>query len=161
MERNDKGFSLVELIVVIAMMAVALTVSSLSLSNITLANAKKCAAKLQSNLELIRVESTRRVSGDAPILKLYREDGDIYLKAGESEAEVVGNSSVTVKYRIPGEASFTELIDKDEGGAVLQFSYVKSTGGFATLGAEKILVSGANREYNITLYKNTGKVKMD
>ena len=156
MKGKDKGFSLVELIVVIAMMAVAVTVTSLALSNITLANAKKCATELRTALELARVETTGRVAGDAPVIRLYKDDGSIYLKAGDAGAEEIGNGSVKVQYRTESGGT---LADLDDTG--LQFQYKKSTGGFARMDAKEIVISGAYREYVITLYETTGKVKMD
>lgn len=153
---NDKGFSLVELIVVIAMMAVAVTVTSLSLSNITLANAKKCATEIRTSLELARVETTGRVAGEAPVIWIYKDDGNIYLKAGDAEAEEIGNGSVKVQYRAKSGESLSELDD-----AGIKFQYKKSTGGFVDMDAKEIVVTGAYREYVITLYEKTGKVKMD
>lgn len=150
MKGKDKGFSLVELIVVIAIMAVATTVSGYALSTITLANAKNCATEIKSKFDLVRMESTTNLDQEPQILWLYEEDDNVYLKVGTGEAKKVGNSSVTVK--CDGTALSSDGV---------KFQYDKGSGAFSTFGCSKIEVSGASREYTITLYKPTGKVKME
>lgn len=152
MRGKDKGFSLVELVVVIAIMAVATTVGGYALSTISLANAKNCATEIKSKLEKTRMESTTDIEGDAPVVELYSEDGSVYLKVGTMEPEEIGNSRVTVV--CDGE----ELSTKTER---VEFSFDKSSGAFDDLGCKTIVVSGGSREYTLTLYEKTGKIKME
>lgn len=163
MKGKDKGFSLIELIVVIGMMAVALTVGGLALTNISLANAKGCATEIKTSLEMLRMESTRKISGNAPSLYIYKKNGDIYLKVGSADEEKIGNSNVSIKYRSYNSEELIELGETTAGTTDLKFTYVKSTGGFKAdeFAVDQIVVSSASREYVITLYKHTGKVKMD
>lgn len=157
MKRNDKGFSLIELIVVIALMAVALTVGGMALSNITLANTKRCASELKSTMEMVRMEALKSSKDESLILSIYEDaDGNVMVKVGSRDAEKIANSNVRVTYSLNGgEAS--EL----SGGGVLQFSFDRGSGAFKTMGANKILVSGAGREYELTCYSKTGKVTLE
>lgn len=156
MIKNDKGFSLVELIVVIALMAVALTVGGFALSTISLANAKNCATEIKSNLEMARMESTRTVAENAPKIVISKgSDGNIYLKAGSGSSEKIGNSSVSVQYKTS--EGYKELEESEQ----LIFSFEKSTGAFEQCTSNEFIVSSAGREYKITCYEKTGKVKLE
>jgi len=150
MRGKDKGFSLVELIVVIAIMAVAVSVSGYALSTISLANAKNCATEIKSKLDLVRLESTTNLDQAAQVLWLYEKDDSVYLQVGSGTAKEIGNSSVTVK--CDGSALTEDGV---------KFQYDKGSGAFVTFGCGKIEVSGAGREYTLTLYQKTGKVKME
>lgn len=156
MKGKNKGFSLVELIVVIAIMAVAMTASGFLLSNISLANTKNCASEIQSALEKSRMETTKRVEGSALEVEIsIGADDCVYLKLGNGGQEKIGNSSVTVKYSASGTMTKLEKNEK------LVFSYKKATGGFDAMPTDKLVVTGAKREYTITCYKTTGKVTME
>lgn len=152
MRGKDKGFSLVELIVVIAIMAVATTVSGYALSTISLANAKNCATEIKSKLEAVRMDATRNVEGDVQVVELYSDDGSVYLKVGTMEPKRIGNSNVKVV------CDGKELSTIEEP---VEFSFDKSSGAFDEIGCKTIVVSGASREYTLTLYAKTGKVKME
>lgn len=155
MRGKDKGFTLVELIVVIAIMAVATTVGGYALSTISLANTKNCATEIKSKLDLTRMEATRSVAEAAREVLIYEDESGVYLKVGDGEADRIGNSSVSVT--CDGQA--LEGITSEHGG--VRFSYDKSSGAFTKLGCSKMVVSGAGREYTLTLYAKTGKVKME
>lgn len=155
MREKDKGFSLIELIVVIAIMAVALGVGSYSLSAISLANAKECATEIKSTLEAARMETVRSASN--PGVQIYRGTDGVYMQAGNNAAKKIGSSGVTVKYQ---EGSEWKELGQGTANA-LKFVFDKSTGGFSTFGTNKIVVSSAGKEYTITCYKLTGKVEME
>lgn len=158
MKGKNKGFSLVELIVVIAIMAVAMTASGFLLSNISLANAKNCATEIQSAMEKSRMETTKRVEGSAPKVEIsIGADDNVYLELGNGSQEKIGNSSVTVKYSDGG--TLKNL--KDKSDKKLVFSYKKATGGFDEMPTDKMVITAAGREYTLTCYKTTGKVTME
>ena len=152
MRGKDKGFTLVELIVVIAIMAVATTVGGYALSTISLANTKNCATEIKSKLDLTRMEATRSVAEAAREVLIYEDESGVYLKVGDGEAERIGNASVSVT--CDGQA-----LEETTNG--VRFSYDKSSGAFTKFGCSKMVVSGAGREYTLTLYAKTGKVKME
>ena len=99
MKKNDKGFTLVELIVVIALMAVV------SLSVITYVGmlgggqAKKCANGLKNGLSQTKVCAMSRSSAS---MTVYADNTGVYLKTmqGSTErVEKIGNSATKVEYR--------------------------------------------------------------
>lgn len=160
MKGKDKGFSLVELIVVIAIMAVATTIGGYALSTISLANTKNCATEIKSKLDLTRMEATRSVAEASREVLIYADESGVYLKVGDGDAERIGNSSVTVKCDGDGFTN-ANLIDRTTSNGGVRFSYDKSSGAFDKMECSKMVVSGAGREYTLTLYAKTGKIKME
>lgn len=157
MEKNNKGFSLVELIVVIAIMAVALTVGSYSLSTIALANSKRCATEIKSALESARIESCRS-NGELELSIFKGDDGGVMMQVSGKEPKEISNSAVSVSYKLhKTDDSYISL-----GTEKLTFVFDRSSGAIkGSSGCYQILVSGGGREYTITCYKNTGKIKME
>lgn len=160
MKRKDKGFSLIELIVVIALMAVAVTVSGYSLSYISLANAKNCATEIKSKLEAARAETTTRVKESPTVVLISADDEGVYYHIGGTEGYTVkkiGNSTINVK------CDGTELksISDPSQNEGIQFIYDKASGAFKTVGCNKMTVSSGGRTYTLTFYQATGKIKME
>ena len=156
MKGKNKGFSLVELIVVIAIMAIGVTVTSYSLTTISLANAKECASEIKASLEAVRMETCRKESGSAPTVKFYRDsDGSVMMQESGSSAKKIGSSTVAVSYK-KADGSYEDL-----GTTALEYSFNRSTGAFTLMPGSEIKVSSGGREYIITCYEKTGKIKME
>lgn len=172
MKRNNKGFSLVELIAVLAIMAVALSVGGYALSTISLANAKSCAADIESTLEWARIESMKNVDGAETAIILnydsagnvmiasakisYEADGNIVVDESSINQKKIANSSVTITHRATKNDTYQKL---NTTGII--FSFNRSTGEFKEYGCQSMIVSGAGREFTITCYKNTGKIQVE
>ena len=160
---KNRGFSLIELIVVVAIMGVALAVGGYALSAISLANAKNCATEIKSSLEKTRTQacSSDNDTTSAQLL-LYRDSSSgkvCVLKNFEGTAKEIGGKTVTVKYRLKGT---TQLLDLGDQDTPLTFGFDRSTGGFkGTNLVEEIQVSSGGRTYKLTCYSLTGKIKME
>lgn len=158
---KNKGFSLIELIVVIAIMGVMMVVSGYSLNAISLANAKNCTEEIKYGLEKTRTQACSTDSGTSVAsLSLYRDSntGKVILsKSFEGDAKEIGGSRVSVQYRVKGAESYTDLGDETNQ---LVFTFDRSTGGFKS-NYDSIIVSSGGRTYTLTCYLLTGKVDLE
>ena len=160
---KNRGFSLIELIVVVAIMAVALAVGGYALSAISLANAKNCATEIKSSLEKTRTQacSSDNDTNTAQMM-LYRDasTGKVCIEKNfEGAAKEIGGKTVTAKYRLKGT---TQYVDIPSQANALVFGFNRSTGGFSgTNLVEEIQISSGGRTYTLTCYSLTGKIKME
>ena len=160
---KNRGFSLIELIVVVAIMAVALAVGGYSLSAISLANAKNCATEIKSSLEKTRTQACSTDKGTSTAtLSLYRDaNGKVCIsKNYEGTPKEIASKAVTVKYSVKGNDAYQDL-----GTAPLKFGFDRSSGGFRAVEGSTIVdsiqVSSGGRTYTLTCYELTGKIKME
>ena len=99
MKKNNKGFSLVELIVIIAIMAVFMTSIITYIGMVGGAQAKKCANGLSGSLSQTKVCAMSRSKAS---MTVYSDDTGVYVKMvqGNSERiEKIGNQGTIVEYR--------------------------------------------------------------
>ena len=172
MGKNNKGYSLVELIIVIVIMALLSGTVLFSISMIFGASAKACANDIKEALAENKV--TAMGKSEAKV-EIYRDasDNNIYIiqwvkeggvwkpkkvdDAGNAVSEKVGNSRVYVAY---------EEKDSSTAGSSLQLCYDRGNGGFSDKSencilCKKIYVKGGSRSYVLTLTELTGKVELE
>ena len=160
---KNRGFSLIELIVVVAIMAVALAVGGYALSAISLANAKNCATEIKSSLEKTRTQacSTDNATTSAELI-LYRDTSTnkVCIKKNfEGDVKEIGGNKVAVEYKLKGTTQFVPLGNQENA---LRFGFDRSTGGFkGTNLVEQIRIMSGGKTYTLTCYALTGKIKME
>ena len=153
---KNRGFSLIELIVVIAIMAVALAVGGYALNAISLANAKNCATEIKTSLEKTRSLACS-TDGDET-MSLYRSSSGKVVIEKEGTTKEIGGKSVKVEYRVK-DGDYQPIGSQANR---LTFGFNRSTGGFnegSTV--ENLKVTGGGKIYILTCYKLTGKIKME
>ena len=164
-ELRNKGFSLIELIVIIAIMGVMLAVGGYSLTAISSANAKQCAKELEAGLISTRTQSYSRDTGTTIAkVSFYKGTDGIYMEKNyETGAVKIGGSKVTVSYKLDGNTDYV-LLDANK----LTFSFNRSSAAFrkATINGssamcESIKVSSGTKVYIITCYEHTGKTMLE
>lgn len=168
-KNNNGGYSLIEMIIVIAIIAVIMGTVFYSIILVFSANARTTANSIQRAIGDCKVTAMGR--SDA-YMKLYRNaDGIVYTRmyiwdsgAGSggdyvaSEPQKVGPKKVNVAYEAKG-GTRTELSNGESNGIEIWFD--RATGGFKADGSGNlyriIYVEGGSKKYEIVLTELTGK----
>lgn len=156
--QRNAGYSLVELIVVIAVIAVILATISYSAVMVFGANAKACANNLQRAIADCKVTAMGKADAS---LELYGKEGKVFCKMTidgvEQEEQRLGTDRVSVICE--GENA---VLDINAGGS-LTIRYDRSTGSFAEETAEachSIVIEGGNKKYELRLIPLTGRTEL-
>lgn len=173
LHKGNGGFSLIELIIVIAIMAALIGTVVLSVSMVFSANAKTCSNNMQRAIADCKVTTMGKAGA---WLVIYREtDGQVYSrlhvmeqKAGEaagtyeetlSDPEKLGGKRVSVTYTDASGTDMGELMTGEANGIRIEFD--RSSGSFKDNCPRTIDVQGGNRHYRMTLITLTGKLQVE
>ena len=164
--KQNKGYSLVELITVIAIMGVLLGAGIIQISLLTGYYASECAEELSSQLNKVQIVNMARKSTE---IEIYKDtSGPYYVKIVENRGidseehttvKQVGRSSLLITYSMNADDSdVTELNESNK--LVLQFD--RASGALKS-GCHRIWIRQKNSQkvYTITIHKETGKIKVD
>jgi len=178
-DKDNKGFSLVELIVVIAILALMMGMFLLTTGILNVRAGRQCAKQIRHELERVRIATMGK---NEVSLRLYvGSDGRVYVeetvtapKIGSTgthtyteDAKQIGSKRVKVQIRLQGASDFTDL---KEG---VRFQFNRGTGAFETVKSitdeqsgisapyciEEIKVTGGGQEHLLKLKRVTGKVE--
>lgn len=146
-QNQDKGFTLVELVIVMMLISVFVAITTFSLSTVFNTRAKKAAGIVDEMMSQCKIYN---LSGRTCFLRIYQEDGNticeldgctvrdsedfasVYVKTGEYDYRVISDDSITVTgKKIINDSSRDYVISKDEGNQnELILSYDHVTGAF-------------------------------
>lgn len=166
MKNNQKGFSLIEIIVVFAIMAIIGAGALVSFSLVTGQNVKSCAKKIDTYLGQTRMNAMSRHN---TVLYLMVEDDGVYAQMYKSqdnsntmvaeERVKIAKEGTRVRYR-PSTAGAT-LVDLTPGGVRLEISFDRSSGAFKPLPDDtyctEIIIGDGTNEARIAMVPLTGK----
>ncbi len=157
MKNHNEGFSLVEFIVVIAILAIFTGVGISAFSYVGLANASKCSYKIDSGLT--KLKSYNMSDADKTYMYIMHKNNGYYLAYSTnpssppslSKAEHIGNGSLLIKY------DGTNILE----GSSLEYVKIginKKDGSFVYTSnpITKITILGKS-DYLITMVQSTGK----
>ena len=164
---NNNGYSIIELIIVLAIIAIIISTVFYSIILVFSANAKSCANNIQRSIGDCKVTTMGK---SAAYMELYRDaDQNVYTRmyvmdsGGSyvpSEPQKVGASRVYVAYTPEGGAE-TELLAGDK----IEIRFDRASGGFEEDASgniyEKLHVQGGSKKYEIVLTKLTGKSEVN
>ncbi len=171
MKKNNAGFTLVEVMVVVAILAVCTGIIGLSTSAVSSTRAKSCANEICSLLSECRFDSMSRsgtryvriyAADDGIHAALYTDEdgsGDEYSSALVSD-EIIGSARLAVSCSIDG----GDAAPLDSAGVCI--AYARSTGAQLSAGAStgvcsSIAVTGGSMTYILTLYPSTGTHELE
>lgn len=152
---SNKGFSLVELLVVVAIMAVATGLVSITYTLITNANVSKAANTLDTAFNKARVESMAK-GPDAGQLTVWSTSGILYYTIGDPATETpiaVNNASTDFWCHVggsiyPPNTDIPPMIYRfNSAGIVMPSSWISDYYEF----------SNGNRRVDVIFYLDTGK----
>ncbi len=158
-KRSDGGYSIVELIIVIAIIAVIVAAVSYSIVMIFSANAKACANNLQRAVSDCKVTAMGKADAS---LEIYGQDGKVYSRMTvdgvAQEPQKIGTNKVSVTCEKDGSA-----VKDISAGDSVTITFDRSAGSFteATTDAfDTIVIAGGHREYELKLIRLTGKTEL-
>lgn len=155
MRRDQRGFSLVELVVVIAVMAVLGTVGVLSFAMVSGRQVTSCTEEVESYINQTKMQALSRASAE---LEIFVKSDGVYVNLSVEGRDVkVGKAGIQVKYKTDGG---TEVTLSDSERLVLSFD--RSSGAFSTLNGgsaycKEITIESGSHSGKIILIPQTGK----
>lgn len=164
--KNHKGMSLVEIIIVIAVVGILASVSVAMIGHIRYANTKKAVEVVDKQLDRQRVEAMSKE--DIPYVYIYQLGDGYYIQQLNEKILTFDNTKFTSDgTKISGKnvEIFMESTSgtKVEGTAFVRIAYRKSgvfdttdESGEKRTNVEKIVVKGSDT-YTISLVEETGK----
>ena len=161
MKDNNKGFSYVELILVLAIMALMLGMIGLSYGLVTRNNVTKAAAKMESVFNTARITSLSKGS-EAGALNIKQEGGIIYYGIGKYDPDPSLNTVEWVKFaQSPVYVTLSNSGgNEDLVSTVVTYKYNPSSGAFKACPYNRLIFSNGRTECTLILYGATGKCKV-
>lgn len=171
--KNNKGFSLLEMIIVIAIMAVVTSVSFVGLGYLYSTNIKSSIKKINSSLLKTQSYTTAKSIGGRDVGMRIKKTSDgyyiEYLGIPGQEDEKIGNTNLKVTCYYDGygsdgitRVSGTEIVDTSNP---VDIYFDRSTGGLLPYTDKaywkkiEIIANGSN-SCTVTISKVTGKTEM-
>ncbi len=162
--KNNQGFSLIELVIAIAILAIVSVGSFSAMGYLSMANSSKCASRIDSSLT--RLKSKNSAEASSTFMHLYRYNDRYYINYSDQpsyvpdasnyeEGEEIGNSRITISYQ-EGDLSASSVTIQD--GDCKTFGIRKKDGSFTgTLEPTCVISIIGQSTYKVTLVTNTGK----
>lgn len=158
-QRNNRGYSLIELIVVVLILGVLAGAVGGTISFMRSMDASSTARELLALLERTRLQTIAAEEGEGVSLQLYAEGGKYcarIVQGGETvtEEQLIGTGlTVTVvrSHTMPPE----EIVLR-EGIAPITFRYKKENGAFDST-YDRIRLEGGNKSVTLVLVTKTGR----
>lgn len=173
--KNNKGMTLIEIIIVLAVISI-LSVTALSgINYIKYGNTKKCAYKIDAALDQVRMQVMSKA--DKEYLYIYQYKNYYYMKEStrntptstllDDSGTKLGNKQIELYYRTTSMSSAApdKAIGSYANDTYIRLSFKKSSGSFITMtegGTDyyneiKIKDGNGILKYTVTLIQTTGK----
>lgn len=163
MKLNKKAFTLIELIIVLAIMAILTTGGVVGIRSITSANITDAAKRIDSRMSQLRLENMTKTP--KTYLYLYNIDDVLYMNTSDSNTATVENGGInaTTGIRLGNNVKLSYIDPSDiqndlEDGKEIKISFSRSSGAFLSDYKALILSGyGNGKTSTIRCVKETGK----
>ncbi|MBR3515789.1 MAG: prepilin-type N-terminal cleavage/methylation domain-containing protein [Lachnospiraceae bacterium] len=160
--KNNRGVTLVELLIVLAISAILLGLVGISYSLVSNANVSKAATRLTNIIRTARTTSMSKGT-EAGKLTLYEQHGSVYARIGDGQPEVITKMPVTMTAKYATDYSDTTLASEIVSSE-LRFT---SSGMLRTAGIgdaqnkyNMFLLTNGRKNMKVLIYLETGKVEV-
>lgn len=163
MKINNKAFTLIELIIVIAIMAILTTGVIIGIRSITSANTINAAERIDAAMSKLRLENMTKTTKS--YLYIYNIDEVLYMNTSVSDNAAVGSGGIDAASgtRLANNVSlstktFSGTQDNVEDGEAVIISFSRSSGAFRS-DYEYLILTGIGNGKTSTIHciKETGK----
>lgn len=161
--KDNKGFSLVEMIVILAIIAILTTGGVAAYLNWRAMNLQDCAKKIDMALSATKVDAMSKENSSMTIR--LGSEGVYELRVGDEEIETLGDSNIKISYS-DTDGHINVPID---GANDLTISYERATGAFKPIETNEageavycteIQLERKGKTAQIALVRTTGKHKV-
>lgn len=158
MKQDNRGLSLVELIVVIALLAVISTAGVNITGYLNGKQARECAYKIDTALANVRIETMSKSTGNDDVyLTLQKENGEFYgifSVKGDIRKERLGSNKVSITAYDMDDIEYVL-----EEGREITFYFDRATGALKKdkIRYKRIQVTQGNVVYEVSIEPTTGK----
>ena len=164
--KNNKGFSLLELVVVMALVVILSSITIMSFRAVSGANAKECAKKIEEQLNAVK---TTTMGKNSVTMELYKTSDGVFadittfsdVKAGGISSNIttvkLGKASVDVSYSMHSDGSMPVTLTDSK----VKIEFDRASGAVkqnSGLSVCKIWTTNGTVKKTITLYQETGKI---
>lgn len=163
MSKNNKGFSYVELILVIAIMAIMVGIVGLSMGLISRTNVNKAASNLESSMNQARSLAMAKGTSNG-VVDIFRNGDIYYIFVGNTSDPDVADRREELIYSPAQVYYYTgDISDENKmsipNGNRLTIQYNASTGAFASGAPDYIVIQNEDKIRTLKLHEDTGKVE--
>ena len=164
---NNKGATLMEMIVIIAIIGIMSSVLVMSFNVVYKQKTSSCAESIDSYLDRIRLETMSKAEGRYMVL--YKTDTGTYMASSTDPAtfaedvsrdELVADKNVQIEFKLSNSSSYIKVAE----GRRFYLTFDRMTGGFGReyISSEyvdciRISLGGLQSEKVIRLVTDTGK----
>lgn len=154
--KNNRGFTLVELIVVVLLLGVFATLTGVSVASASSSRARACAEEIDSFISMCRVKCLTRAGN--PYIEIRAEDGKIvgcyYEKDAPAQTQELGSAGLDLTYT-------KRIADGTESACALplKISFQRGDGSQRDVDGylvTKITVNSPGGSYSVVLTPETG-----
>lgn len=161
---SNQGFSLIELVIAIAILAIMCVGGMSAMGYLSMANSSKCVSRLDSSFT--QLKSRNAAEANAVYLHLYRYKSTYYVQFNNQssftpddtnykDGEEIANSRLTISYQEGNAPAASVTIGN---GDCKTFSIRKKDGSFTGTAEPTCVISVIGQStYKLTLVTNTGK----
>ena len=169
LSKNNRGYSLVEMIIVVAIIAVVGLGATWSIILVLSGNAKTCTHSIMNAISECKITTMSQGKGNVRLLLYRDDDGNVYSEIQTRESKTAdwvtaynGLEKIGAKRCAVGSAKDADDLPKKDSAWEIYFD--RSSGSFlydvdkgGVTSVENIYVMGGRRNYHIRLEKLTGK----